>query len=214
MASDAVALPSAEFTGRVRLRVNAFLRKVEISHGLAPYSLGTLAPVTRDEARGNGLEVYFTGIPCRNGHVAERYTSNRGCVLCNTNAGMPTPRKARKREKNAALRVLNKDRNKAAHDLWYPKVREKRLQDKKVWRKANAGRVQAYTAMRRAAERTQCPSWTDQRAILEIYLKCPEGFTVDHIVPLRGKAVSGLHVPWNLQYLTFAENRAKGNRHE
>jgi len=56
------------------------------------------------------------------------------------------------------------------------------------------------------------PAWADQARILQIYRGCPDGFHVDHVVPLHGKTVSGLHVPENLQYLPAVDNMKKGNK--
>lgn len=55
------------------------------------------------------------------------------------------------------------------------------------------------------------PKWADKGKINEFYLNRPIGYEVDHIIPLNGKTVSGLHVETNLQYLKKEDNRAKSN---
>lgn len=45
--------------------------------------------------------------------------------------------------------------------------------------------------------------------INQIYNNCPENLVVDHIIPIQGKNVSGLNVPWNMQYLNRSENNFK-----
>lgn len=59
----------------------------------------------------------------------------------------------------------------------------------------------------------QTPYWADLKKIEEFYKNRPEGCHVDHIVPLNGANVCGLHVLENLQYLTVEENLKKSNFH-
>ena len=62
------------------------------------------------------------------------------------------------------------------------------------------------------------PKWVDQEAILAVYTECRrrraagEEVEVDHIVPIVGESVCGLHVPWNLQIIPSASNNVKRNR--
>lgn len=60
--------------------------------------------------------------------------------------------------------------------------------------------------------RKAIPKWANREAIREIYANRPEGMHVDHIIPLRGELVCGLHIETNLQYLTKEINMMKSNR--
>lgn len=82
----------------------------------------------------------------------------------------------------------------------------------RVYTKRNPNIVNANTAKRRAARLKRTPVWADLTAIKEFYKSCPAGYEVDHIIPLQGKLVSGLHVLSNLQYLLISDNRSKGNK--
>lgn len=93
----------------------------------------------------------------------------------------------------------------------------------KQWKKTHLGAHSAWTAKRRAAQLQRTPLWlTDahHKQIDLFYWEAAEVskvvgdfYHVDHIVPLQGKKVSGLHVPWNLQILHAKENLSKGNNH-
>lgn len=81
----------------------------------------------------------------------------------------------------------------------------RRRYDEEYHRKKNAHRQSRY----RAKKLRQIHPGADIVRIKEIYLNCPPGYEVDHIVPL---SLGGLHHENNLQYLTMEENRRKGNR--
>jgi len=83
----------------------------------------------------------------------------------------------------------------------------------KRWYERNKSKQLAKSNMEKAARLQRIPPWADLDAIKEFYLNRPAGYHVDHIVPLRGKEVSGLHVLENLQYLLAKENLSKGNKH-
>ena len=78
----------------------------------------------------------------------------------------------------------------------------------------NKEKYYANRAKYRAAKLERTPKWANMLHIEEFYARCPEGHEVDHIVPLQGERVCGLHVLENLQYLTVVENRSKSNKYE
>lgn len=105
----------------------------------------------------------------------------------------------------------------------YRKANLNKLRDNsKKWQKDNLDKDAAKTAKRRAAKLKALPKWLTPEQleqIKELYtcaqmfkLYTGEEYHVDHIVPLQGENVCGLHVPWNLQVIPAKENLSKSNK--
>lgn len=208
-------------------------------------------PATREEALALGLTRYFTGQPCKNGHIAERYESSGHCAECvrescwkwrednpdkmrekkrQWNAKNADKERERKRKWRAANREKARESNRRYIKANREGVRErdrryresnpeKRRELSRKWGARNPEKRAAYAAARKSRKLNATPPWADMAAIEAIYaerkrVSAETGIEhhVDHIVPLRGKHVCGLHVPWNLQILTASENIKKGNR--
>jgi len=184
--------------------------------------------ISAADAKMQGLTHYFTGTPCKFGHVAKRQVSNRGCVVCLKNKAVSwakaNPERSTEIRKNWDL--LNRDKTNARmkkRRLDYPESYKKAIT---AWRKNNAARYAVYMAhnasMRRAKKLKQTPKWLSEFDLIAIeckYSVCAmlnkygvEKWEVDHIVPLQGASVSGLHTPSNLRVIPKVLNRAKGNR--
>lgn len=81
------------------------------------------------------------------------------------------------------------------------------------WAKNNPAKANANAAKYRASKLNRTPSWANLEKIKEIYKNCPIGYHVDHIIPLLGKFISGLHIETNLQYISARDNLRKSNKH-
>jgi len=109
---------------------------------------------------------------------------------------------------------LNKDKINKRNAEWQASNRDYHNKYNSEWCKRNRGKIAAKAAKRRATKLQATPEWADLVSIKDFYIKCPDGYHVDHIVPLKGVNVRGLHILTNLQYLEASENIRKGNRHE
>jgi hypothetical protein len=164
-------------------------------------------PSVRQEAKRDGKVRYFTGAPCKQGHIAERYTKDGNCVVC-TKIKLNNYRDTNKDAVNARRRA-NKESNNASS---------------KRWAKANSGVVNAWNKKRYATKKCRTPAWLTPvdferieneyklAALLTKFTSTP--WHVDHIIPLQGKNVSGLHVPSNLRAIPGVENIRKRNSYE
>jgi len=92
---------------------------------------------------------------------------------------------------------------------------------KRKWKSKNKGLVNAHTAKRRAAKLNATPKWLNAGHAAEIegvylyaqiFSQIGEQLHVDHVVPLQGENVCGLHAPWNLQVIPASENHSKSNK--
>lgn len=119
----------------------------------------------------------------------------------------------------ARWREENIDRVRENWTRWSAENKARRAASYAAWARKNRDRVNALDAKRNAAKAKATPSWADPAAIRAIYREAARltqetgvRHEVDHIYPLRGRMVCGLHCEANLQVLTKAENQRKYNR--
>ena len=163
----------------------------------------------RQIAIQNGEPRYFTGKPCVNGHVAQRVTKDRVCIECY-------------KLHAANVRKRNPERVRELGRQSYDRTKEAHLKQKREYRQNNKGKIAALNAKRKKHVKQRTPLWANLDKIKSYYNVCAffneiNGYVkyhVDHIIPLQGKNVSGLHVHNNMQLLLAAENIAKKNKFE
>ena len=109
---------------------------------------------------------------------------------------------------SSQYRLKNKDRIKE----YRFRNKEKAKKEYRLYSLINRNLLNAKEAKRRSSKLKATPKFANLNKIKEIYKNCPKGYHVDHIVPLNGKNVCGLHVEWNLQYLTPSDNSSKSNK--
>lgn len=164
--------------------------------------------MTRSEAKLTGAKKYH-GPPCKHCEQTERYAVNSSCVSCERVRQRSPEQRARTR----AWYALNKERHKEMRDRYREDNRAEVRSYNDYWRRTNLKRMCAHTMAYNARKKQALPIWADLEEIKKIYAACPHGHQVDHVIPLRGRLVSGLHVAGNLQYLPGVENNEKGNRY-
>lgn len=127
----------------------------------------------------------------------------------------------KEREKQYAKKyhAANRDHRNHVSRNWYGLNKKKVKIRRRKWARKNAGICVHRTRIREERIKLATPPWADLEKIKMIYVEADRiskvtgiRHHVDHVIPLNGKNVCGLHIEGNLQILTDAENCAKGNK--
>jgi len=182
-------------------------------------------PKTRKEAAAAGAKFYFTGEPCVRGHVALRKVKGACCECVKEDWAIDNEKRKAKPKTEAAKaagrRYYEKNREAViARATMRPPEEKRRLQAE--YKLQNVDVVRADTSVRKRRHREATPKWLtaeERLRMRELYVQARKltavagvRYVVDHIVPLRGETVCGLHVPWNLRVITQDENLKKSNK--
>ena len=134
----------------------------------------------------------------------------RNCIDCPTD--ISDLHTLAKRCADCAAAAIRATKRSWAARNYKPETRRDRREYMKEYRARTAG------AFHWRIPKEQIPAWVDRDALIQRYqfaafVRTYTGIdlTVDHIVPLSGEGVCGLHVPVNLQILPRLENGLKGN---
>lgn len=120
-------------------------------------------------------------------------------------------RKGARAEEARKYRAKNPDAARERRRNYYAKNKDKLLKYRSDYLRKHPWFNRAASSRNRAIIKQRTVPWADLEAIKEFYRNCPNNMVVDHIIPLKGKNVCGLHVLSNLQHMTPEENRAKSN---
>jgi len=173
--------------------------------------------MTRKEALSLNLTRYH-GKPCKRCGGTEKYTKSSTCTSCVAKRTKKfqeeNPEKVRQYSKDWNSR--NPEKRKSINKSWQDNNKSQYLEIQRNWYQRNKSQSNFYTAKYRAAKDERTPQWADLDKIKDVYLWAHLASIVtgvehhvDHVVPLRGKNVSGLHVEDNLEVIPYWENLEK-----
>ena len=183
-------------------------------------------PKERAKAISEGESKYFTGRPCKHGHIAERRVDSGVCCVCEAERikkwAAENPEKVKKSQRKSYAKRAEKCRQYAAE---YRANNQEKVREGYRKSKSKHRAYHTYLESQRQKRIKQAtPSWLtkeDKLWMINIYklskqIKDEYGVVtaVDHIIPIKGKTVCGLNVPSNLRVVTQKYNSEKTNRME
>jgi hypothetical protein len=176
------------------------------------------------DKRRKQAEAWHAANPGKNAEYSANWRDKNPGAQSRCDASWYSRNRDRKLAQDKARREANIDEFLRRERNSYARHASNRKSRRAEWADRNSHKIRFYAAERRALLKQRMPQWLSQeqqQAILGFYelaklIESVSGVAhhVDHIVPLKGRLVSGLHVPWNLQCLPASDNLRKSNLYD